>query len=292
VHFTVTCAGTGLTQLAFVRDGEIYLINSDGTGLVQLSNVGPSRPGYAAWATDLAWSPDGRRLAFGIEDDSQSYPAAINIMHADGSTVNRLTDRGSEIWGSASPAWSPDGRVIVFSSFRFPQSTTVYGLFTMEVDGAQDPVMLFGHPGASYHNHTPAWSPDGRKIVFTKPGVEPQFQDLYVMNADGSDVRPLLEAPRSGPAISYRQPAWSPDGQTIVVVACNAAEARCDLSVLNADGSGLRVIAPDGGGSRPTWSPDGRMIAFESASSVRFVRVDGSGNGLIVTNGHSPAWRP
>ena len=81
---------------------------------------------------------------------------------------------------------------------------------------------------------TPSWSPDGRKIAFGGA----------VVNADGSGLQVL--------ARRHTSPAWSPDGRKI---------AYTGVYVVNADGSGERIVG-QGGGWYPRWSPDGRMIAF------------------------------
>jgi len=60
---------------------------------------------------------------------------------------------------------------------------------------------------------------------------------------------------------------------------------------LNADGSGLSQLAGTTGGSRPSWSLDAQSIAFGSGGSIRWARLDGSSRGVIIDDGHSPAWR-
>jgi Tol biopolymer transport system component len=61
---------------------------------------------------------------------------------------------------------------------------------------------------------------------------------------------------------------------------------------MNADGSELRMLAQASGDAKPTWSPDGRTIVFSSANSIEWIRADGGERGVIVADGHSPAWRP
>jgi Big-like domain-containing protein/WD40 repeat protein len=296
VGFAVTCLTTLVTQLAFVRDGQIYLVNSDGTGVVQLTKTGAGVSNY-----DPTWSPDGRRLAFTRGGGASSD---IYVMDADGSNLVQLTSGGFN-W---EPAWAPDGRTIAFSSVQSGST----GIFVVAADGGQGSRVLLNRPGYDAH---PAWSPDGRKLTFTSDWRAYDFvYDLYVMNADGSNVLPLLEGPFFGPATYYFQSAWSPDGQQIAVVVCGYGWANCSsnapdapqgfpqsysaIAVMNADGSGLHVIAQAEGYASPTWSPDGRTIAFGSSNCsgsqpcLRFVRVDGSAEGLILANGHSPAWRP
>jgi Tol biopolymer transport system component len=281
------------TQLAFVRDDQIYMVNADGTGLAQLTDTGGGLGNK-----DPAWSPDGQRLAFArgtSEGGPHGYGTSdIYIMNADGSNVVRLTSGGY----NEEPAWGPDGHSIVFTSTPGSSGLSVIDL---DADGSQGSRVLLDYTG---WDAQPAWSPDGLTITFSSDHMLYDFVfDLYAMNSDGSDVRPLLQGPLLwGNLTYYFQSAWSPDGQTIGVVVCPYAWDNCypdsAIAVVNADGSGLRIIAQAGSYASPTWSPDGRWLAFGSSpcrkcqSSVRFVQVDGDIEGLIVDNGHSPAWRP
>jgi len=174
----------------------------------------------------------------------------------------------------------------------------------MVVDAAdsQGPTNLLDRPG---WNAQPAWSPDGQTITFSSDyRAYDTLYDLYAMNSDGTNVRPLIQGPFfwSAGLVFYFQSAWSPDGQSIAVVTCGYAWDNCypdsAIAVANPDGSGLREIAQAGGYASPTWSPDGQWIAFGSAAcrtcatSIRFVSVDGGVEGLLMEDGHSPAWRP
>ena len=132
-------------ELAFVRDSQIFLVRSDGTGLVQLTSDGVN--------SEPAWSPDGTRIAF---VRYQGGANQIYVMNADGSNVVRRT-YGS--W-SDSPAWSPDGTRIAFSSLHGGG----YRIHVMRVDEDWwNPAPLGFDRG--YNTH-PAWSPDGSRIAF------------------------------------------------------------------------------------------------------------------------------
>jgi Tol biopolymer transport system component len=276
----------GLYELAFVHDGQIFKVRSDGTGLVQLTSGGVN--------SEPAWAPDGSRIAF-VHSGASSGDSEIYVMNADGSTVVQRTNAGLY---NSSPAWSPDGTRIAFSSVRDGQ----YRIYVMRVD--QDwwnPAPLGFDRG---WNGQPAWSPDGTKIAFVSDWrAFDILYDLYVMNADGSDMRLLLAGPFFPPGQTYEfQPAWSPDGGTIAVTVCTYAWDLCfpdsTLALVNADGSGLRSIASAGGYAHPSWSPDGTIIAFGSSacrecpSTIQYVTRDGSGSGVLVSDAHSPTWRP
>ena len=290
IEFALTCAAAPVTQLAFVRDDQIQLINSDGTDIVQLTHTGPGVSNQYP-----AWSPDGQRLAF-ASNRAGGGKWEIYIMNADGSNVVQLTD-----WGAYTmePAWSPDGRSIAVVAVRDGSA----GVFAVDADGGPGIRLVVNRPG---YDGSPAWSPDGRKITFTSDWRAYDFvYDLYVVNADGTDIRSVVEGPFFDPSTDYWQSAWSPDGTKLAVVVCArwsyyVCSPDSAVAVVNPDGSGLTMLAQAGVLARPTWSADGRTIVFASTcvgcqpnqTSLRFVRADGTADGLILINGHSPAWRP
>ena len=117
--------------------------------------------------------------------------------------------------------------------------------------------------------------------------------DIYVMNADGSDVTRLTENPGHDWG-----PDWSPDGQLIAFN--NDRDGNWDIYVMNPDGSGVRQLTDNPGRDwSPAWSPGGQQIAFTSdrdGNSVIYVmNADGSGVRQLTDNpGYDadPAWSP
>ncbi len=101
------------------NSGEIYLINSDGTGLVQLTD-----DGFEDNAPD--WSPDGSRIVF-ISARDGDYE--VCTMDPDGSNIQQLTNNSA---GEGSPTWSPDGTKIVFFSDRDGNNE----IYVMDADGS------------------------------------------------------------------------------------------------------------------------------------------------------------
>ena len=113
-----------VSQIAFVseRDGnsEIYVINSDGSGLANLTN-NPARDHAPAW------SPDGSRIAFRSRRGEGSYN--LYVMGADGSNPIRLVTNASDDGsGDYTPHWSPDGSKILFNANREGVPRSIYDL--------------------------------------------------------------------------------------------------------------------------------------------------------------------
>lgn len=163
---------------------------------------------------------------------------------------------------------------------RFLNAEMTWGaVFTIKPDGSGERQIT--HPPQGFVDRNPDVSPNGRRIVFEREGVDcgPDciYDEVFVVNADGSNLTQLTHNPpgtacESG-GFCNGSPAWSPDGTQI---AFNRASGpvRHDLIenvgiyVMNADGSRVRQITQKtdpalGEDSDPQWSPDGRKIVFQ-----------------------------
>jgi dipeptidyl aminopeptidase/acylaminoacyl peptidase len=113
-------------------------------------------------------------------------------------------------------------------------------------------------PPAVTREGAPAWSPDGKQIAYySEVGGQPA--DLFLMDADGRNVRQLTRTPE---AEGY--PAWSPDGRQIAFES-HTPDGNFDVYVMNADGSNVRRLTREPRRDvGPAWSPDGLKLAFMS----------------------------
>ncbi len=260
---------------------DIYVMNVDGSGLINLTNRSAEselRP---------TWSPDGTRIAFNREVDVNNHDSEIFVMNADGSGLMRLTNSSG---ADELPVWSPDGSRIAFISYRDNPSGGT-GIFVMNADGTNVKRLTFN---PIFSDSSPAWSPDGTRIAFAaRRDGSPQHQ-LYVINADGSNLKRLT----FGGQFDHG-PAWSPDGSRIAFT--SRRDGNFEIYVMDSDGGNQKRVTnnPEDDGT-PSWSPDGTKIVFwtsrdHSYGEIFVMNADGS-NPVNISNHESfdmePRWRP
>ena len=242
-------------------------MNPDGTGVVKLLD----RPNYADM--NARWSPDGTRISFTrieiimeevmgpfgetrirarISDDSDVY-----LVNADGTGLTRLT---SGPGGKAVSDWSPDGRrFLTGGNWDGTQEEETEDVYVVNVDGTG--LRNLTNNAASLDGFG-RWSPDGKRIVFVSNRaqleqfgpVHPDYPywpwgglDIYVMDADGSNVTRLTDHPKNDIV-----PYWSPDGKWISFWSArisgrggpgqSVVPGGWDTYVMKADGSDLQHV--------------------------------------------------
>ena len=231
---------------------DIFVMRNDGTAVRRVSqteNVTEFRPTF---------SPDGSALAYAAESPGAGD---VDLVVSDLRTgaVRRVTAGGT----NTLPDWSPDGRRFVYTRCEAPLAAGndySCGIWVIGADGTGPEQLTSGAPGvitdtpaepAANRDVHPVWSPDGRMIAFTR--VRGETAQTYVMNADGSDPRPLLTRPSTADDWA---PAWSHDGTRIAffrlpatccTTAANSAAAQPGIYLATADGADTtRLTAPTG----------------------------------------------
>jgi Tol biopolymer transport system component len=205
---------------------------------------------YAGVETDPSLSPDGQFLVYAAT--SPRGDSDIYLQRVGGRTPINLTEESEAIDGE--PTFSPDGSHIAFRSNRGGGGLYVMGATGETVRRLTD----FGFD--------PAWSPDGRQIVFAtdqvaNPLARSQVSALHVVDVESGETRRIYE----GDAV---QPSWSPGGERIAFwtayVGQDSAGQR-DIGSVRADGTGLVMATDDAAVDwHPLWSTDGLHLYFAS----------------------------
>jgi Tol biopolymer transport system component len=183
------------------------------------------------------------RIAFS-SDRGAGTERSIYTMDFGGKNVKRLTSDPVE---GFSPVWAPGGKRIAYVVSRRIGRTNIY---VMDADGSNKRLLTDETkiPGDGLNDYDPAFSPNGRTIVFARGRGYRDF-DLYKVNVDGSGLTPVFEDARAADG-----PAWSPDGTKI---AFHYSANR--IATVKPNGTGLDTI---GRGFNPDWSPDGTQLTF------------------------------
>ncbi|ETI58852.1 hypothetical protein C100_22665 [Sphingobium sp. C100] len=208
------------------------IFESSGRGLderkVQMGLAGAFQP---------CWSPDGEWIAFGLGywfNERSTMTAALWRVRRDGTGAEQLTDGSLH---SGFPSYSADGKEIVFRVW----SESEKGLRVLNLDTRKTRVLTTGL------DNLPGWSPDGKRIVFTRKREDGNF-DIYTIKPDGSGLFRCTDHPSSdGHAV------WSPDGRIMwsgsqhgfrdeAALYDQTFQQYGQIYVMNADGSDKRLL--------------------------------------------------
>jgi Tol biopolymer transport system component len=254
--------------IAFHRDGAgLWVVAPDG------SEETTTLDDRSLWALD--WSPDGSRLLV-------DHGGRLAVIEPDGSETTLVLD---DTINFDSASFSPDGATILYA--RWARGGQ---LLTVASDGSGKPRLL--SQGTAVYRAT--YSPDGARIAYEGGGGD-HSHTISVVNADGTDVRVLIDAtPPFDEAGHITGIEWSPDGSLIAV----GLEGR-GIYTIRPDGTGLRLLIP--GAGYPAWSPDGSLIAYSPYSAdlnhdgvwgVWVANADGSDPQMLSPGGYAGPWNP
>ena len=188
-----------------------------------------------------SFSPDGKTIFLTI---SQGTSPDIYKMSYDGALMGKVTN-GPAGAMNVEPAVCPgDSNKVAFSSDRAGKPM----IYTMDANGGNVKRLTF----AGVFNSSPSWSPDCKKIAFA--GQSDNNFDIFVMNADGSDMIRLSSAKKpNGKMSSNEDPSFSPDGRFVMYTSNRTGKNQVFISTV--DGSEERRVTQDNYNYfKPKWS--------------------------------------
>ncbi len=209
----------------------------------------------------ISWSPDDRHIAFTAKAGAQD---ALYIVDVKKGKINQ--SHQFDLDGVYNPSWSPKGDEIAFCGLKHGRSDIyVFHLKTKQLRKITDDV---------YSDVEPNWSPDGSKLVFVSDrcnfaeGMNPvdltptlynmKNMDLYEINSDGSDLRPVVQS-----EFIERSPSYSKDGRYLVFSSERAGISNIYLKDLQ-EGIEWPITNVLTGAFQPSWGGNNDRLVYTS----------------------------
>ena len=235
---------------------------ADGSGIRFIASVSGTNHVLPSMGERVAWSPDGKRLAFisstpGPEEDANGDPMVITRYSYKPTASEGLT--------------------------RFDDNRRLH-IFVADLSTRQVKQLTSGN----YYEHSIQWSPNGQELLFiSNHEADPDRvfnYDVFALNLASGAIRQLTKTRNA----EY-QPVWSPDGRTIAYLGTKRELTSSETTmedthvwIMNADGSNRRELgqAIDNRQRAPRWAPDGKsiytVVQVRGSSHLYRVPIDGS----------------
>ncbi|MDR3633378.1 MAG: hypothetical protein P4L84_06040 [Isosphaeraceae bacterium] len=180
------------------------------------------------------------------------FPRGMDIFRAspDGTNLIRLTDTpGYDAEGS----YSPDGKQIVFTSFRDGDGE----IYIMDADGT-NPRRITHAKG---YDGGPFFSPDGKRIIYRSDRKDNDLLQVFINNTAGTAERALT----NNEFVNWG-PSWNPDNRHIIYATSRHGHQNYELYLMDVDsGAEERITFHDGFDGLPVFSPDGKRLMWTSS---------------------------
>ena len=259
--------GVQTAQFAISDDGALFYGEGASRGLApEVNIVWVDRQGVASPVTDKPGmiveprlSPDGRRVALTVADDQSIEIWALELSRG---TLTRLTFEDAN---DSLPNWSPDGKLVSFSSDR----AGGWDVFTVPSDGSGEPVQV---TKSELPTTATSWSPDGKLLALQQQRPD-RGLDIGIFSMDDDTEEVFLSTP-----FNEFQAKFSPDGHWLAYTSNESG--REEVYVRAFPGPGGKWQISTEGGSHPLWSPKGDELFYRSRNEMTVVPISTSGGEL------------
>ncbi len=220
------------------------------------------------------FSPDGRYIAYVTHANSSPSHIIISDVMDDAPLLELVFAPAQFVMA---PDWSPDSQQLVFVA-DLEMSGQNPDLYTTSLDDPHTAQPLFE---SAMFNLDPAWSPNGREIAFASSGRNSDGYNIYLINADGTDLRPVTML-----AGDEREPAWSPDGEYLAFIYSAPDQPEDTLAILprihfgDPEKRPLLIDFPTSVSS-PIWSEDGQLISFVAEQRLHVTDLAGVSQAVL-----------
>lgn len=275
--------GRNFSELRWLPDGEsLFLTSFSGKQITESSypdtyllnvSTGELKPAAGEFSNafgTVSLSPNGKQVlesSFSSADPGEEYSLTqpILLKNVDGSDKRQIAT-------GVTPAWSPDGAQIAFSSKQ--AGDTDGEIYLINKDGS-DPRRLLQNPGKDTE---PSWSFDGKYIAFvTVPENGPRYITVTDLQGKTTATFHVQDAP-----------VWSPTTDQLAY-----SDGTHPLCVAGPDGKSVQCIPDQAEGVRPQWSPDGSKVVFDDRQNICVFDLEKESAACFKqAAGIFPVWRP
>jgi Tol biopolymer transport system component len=244
--FTISSDGTlaYMTGGNALATGQVVLVSQNGTSQVLTQSTGAYE--------DVALSPDGTHVALSVIGPQW----AIWLYDIRRATLTRLTLEND----NRDPLWTPDGKRVIYSSFRNGQ----YGLYWKPADGSGPEEQLL--TGKDWLWAT-SFSRDGKELAYMDLSPE-TGADIWILPLEGDHKLRLFLRTRFNELVAQ----FSPDGRWLAYESDESG--RPEIYVRQYPGPGGQWQISNEGGSRPVWSHDGRQLFYRNGDKLMAVPIE------------------
>ena len=212
------------------------------------------------WNNKPDYSPDGQWIAYYHFDPARN--GSVRLVRPDGQDDHMLLSIPLELpffrppFWAAAPAWSPDGRQLVYHKHAMVDQHYLLGdLYLYDVNARKETRLTKGIRG-----YNPVWYPDGKRILFAQQNRFATGTDLLTLELDSGRIALLNTFPAGLLLDSFEV---SPDGEQIVISLWQRGFQ--DIYLMPSEGGALAPLTQDQAtDSDPSWAPDGEVILFQS----------------------------